>query len=138
MLGRKTNDLDSSASGQEDACGPYQVVLQSAGGNKIAVIKELRALSKPHLDLPDAKRLVLAAEASPQVLLRFEDRGRAEAAAARFEAGGAVADVEEGDVVAAAPAGGAAQIGMQFTCPFCTTVSFGSHCDNCGAPRHAT
>lgn len=137
MLGRNRKAVDSSVPCQEDASGPFQVVLRSSGGNKIAVIKELRTLSKPNLDLADAKALVLAAAASPQVLLRFEDRERAETAAARFRAAGAEADVEEGLVAAAAPAGGGTQTLTQFTCRFCATVSYGSHCDNCGAPRHA-
>lgn len=141
MISRKSKDPDASAAGQEDTTGPYQVVLQAAGNNKIAVIKELRALSKPNMDLAKAKALVLAADASPQMLLRFEDRGRAEAAAAQFWRAGAMAVVVEGDAVSASvplpsAVGGAAA--TLFTCPFCRTASSGSHCDNCGAPRPAT
>jgi len=145
VLGRKSKDADASAGpvgDQEDASGPYQVVLHVVGPKKISVIKEVRSLTRPQMDLAHAKALVDAAGSSPQVVLRFEDRSRAEVAAARFGATGAAAVVAGGDATSALLAPAVALVAngavATFTCPFCNTVSSGAHCDNCGAPRHAT
>jgi ribosomal protein L7/L12 len=134
VLGRKTKDSDSSVTAQEDATGSYRVVLQATGPKKISVIKELRSLSRPQMDLAQARDLVNAAEGSPQAVLRFEDQTRAEAAAAQFGRAGATAVVVEGDAVLA-PVSPVAVVVSSFTCPFCAKVSSGSHCENCGAPR---
>jgi ribosomal protein L7/L12 len=137
VLGRKSKDADPAAL-QEDATGPYRVVLQAVGPKKIFVIKEMRALTNPHMDLARAKALVDAADASPQVVLRFEDQARAEEAAAQFGRAGATAVVVEGDAVLAPVSPMAVgTVVTSFTCPFCATVSSGSHCDNCGAPRRS-
>jgi ribosomal protein L7/L12 len=136
VLGRKAKDADPTGV-QEDASGPYRVVLQAVGPKKIVVIKEMRSLSRPQMDLAHAKALVDAADASPQVVLRFEDQARAEAAAAQFGRAGATAVVVEGEPVSALVAPSEGVVATSFTCPFCATVSSGSHCENCGAPRRS-
>lgn len=68
----------------------YDVVLTSAGANKIAVIKAVREV-KPDLGLKEAKDLV---EAAPKELLKAAKKEDAETAKAKLEAAGAVVELK--------------------------------------------
>jgi ribosomal protein L7/L12 len=121
----------------EGETGTFEVVLRSPGINKIKVIKELRSRTLPHMDLVQARALVLAAEASPQVVLRFASRDQADDAVTGFEAAGAIAAVASGDgLLPDTPVGFVnTATSSHFVCQFCGADASGSHCDNCGAPR---
>ena len=71
---------DSGASEQDE----FDVVLDSAGDNKIPVIKEVRALT--NLGLKEAKDLV---EAAPKAVLEKVNKDAAEKAKAQLEGAGA-------------------------------------------------
>ena len=62
----------------------FDVILDSEGGNKIAVIKEVRALT--NLGLKEAKDLV---EAAPKAVLEKVNKDAAEKAKAQLEGAGA-------------------------------------------------
>ena len=63
----------------------FDVILKSAGGNKIAVIKAVRTV-KPGLGLADAKKLV---EGAPTVVVEGASKEDAEKAKAELEKAGA-------------------------------------------------
>ena len=67
----------------------FAVELTSAGGNKIAVIKEVRAITG--LGLKEAKDLV---DAAPKELLKGAKKEDAEAAKAKLEAAGATVELK--------------------------------------------
>ncbi len=68
----------------------FDVVLTSAGANKIGVIKAVREI-KPELGLKEAKDLV---EAAPKDLLKGAKKDDAEAAKAKLEAAGASVELK--------------------------------------------
>lgn len=68
----------------------YDVIVASAGANKIAVIKAAREI-KPDLGLKEAKDLV---EAAPKELLKAAKKDDAEAAKAKLEAAGASVELK--------------------------------------------
>lgn len=68
----------------------YDVIVASAGANKIAVIKAVREI-KPDLGLKEAKDLV---EAAPKELLKGAKKADAEAAKAKLEAAGAAVEMK--------------------------------------------
>jgi large subunit ribosomal protein L7/L12 len=63
----------------------FTIILEDAGSQKIAVIKEVRALNSS-LGLKEAKDLV---DATPATLLEKADKATADKAKAAFEAAGA-------------------------------------------------
>jgi len=63
----------------------FTIILEDAGSQKIAVIKEVRALNSS-LGLKEAKDLV---DATPATLLEKADKATADTAKAAFEAAGA-------------------------------------------------
>ena len=67
----------------------FTVVLAAAGANKIAVIKELRALT--NLGLKEAKDLV---EAAPKNVLEGANKEKAAEAKAKLEAAGAKVEIK--------------------------------------------
>jgi large subunit ribosomal protein L7/L12 len=72
---------DAGGAAEKDA---FDVVLEDGGANKIAVIKEVRALT--NLGLKEAKDLV---EAAPKAVLEGAKKDDAEKAKAALEAAGA-------------------------------------------------
>ena len=68
----------------------FDVILTEAGGNKIAVIKEVRGLVSG-LGLADAKKLV---ESAPQPLKEGVSKEEAEETKAKIEAAGAKAEIK--------------------------------------------
>lgn len=72
---------DAGSAAEKDA---FDVVLEDGGANKIAVIKEVRALT--NLGLKEAKDLV---EAAPKAVLEGAKKDDAEKAKAALEAAGA-------------------------------------------------
>lgn len=68
----------------------YDVVLASAGGNKIAVIKAVREL-KPELGLAEAKTFV---ESAPKTLLEGVKKEDAKAAEEKLKAAGATVELK--------------------------------------------
>lgn len=68
----------------------FDVILKEAGGNKIAVIKEVRA-AVPGLGLAEAKALV---EGAPKTLKEGVTKEEAEAIKAKVEAAGAKVEVK--------------------------------------------
>jgi len=68
----------------------FDVVLASAGAQKIAVIKAVREI-KPDLGLKEAKDLV---DAAPKELLKGAKKEDAEAAKAKLEAAGATVELK--------------------------------------------
>lgn len=68
----------------------FDVVLASAGAQKIAVIKAVREI-KPELGLKEAKDLV---DAAPKDLLKGAKKEDAEAAKAKLEAAGATVEMK--------------------------------------------
>ena len=70
-----------AAAAQED----FTVILEEAGSQKIAVIKEVRALNSS-LGLKEAKDLV---DATPATIMEKADKATADKAKAAFEAAGA-------------------------------------------------
>ncbi len=75
----------AAAGGAADAQDEFTVVLEDAGSQKIAVIKEVRNLNGS-LGLKEAKDLV---DATPAVLLEKANKETAEKAKAALEAAGA-------------------------------------------------
>ncbi len=73
-----------AAAAEDDADKELDVVLESFGSNKIAVIKEIRTLTG--LGLKDAKDLV---EAAPKVVLEKQKKEAADKAKEALEAAGA-------------------------------------------------
>ncbi len=68
----------------------FNVILTSAGANKIGAIKAVREI-KPELGLKEAKDLV---EAAPKELLKGAKKEDAEAAKAKLEAAGATVEMQ--------------------------------------------
>lgn len=79
----------AAATPQEEAKSEYQVVLTSAGANKIGVIKALREI-KQELGLKEAKDL---AEAAPKEIGTFK-KEEAETAKKKLEAAGAQVELK--------------------------------------------
>ena len=77
---------DAAAAEEQDE---FDVVLESAGDKKIAVIKEVRALTS--LGLKEAKDLV---EAAPKAILEKVDKASADKAKEALEAAGATVTVK--------------------------------------------
>ncbi|NBY83033.1 MAG: 50S ribosomal protein L7/L12 [Actinobacteria bacterium] len=76
----------AAAGGAADAAqDEFTIILEDAGSQKIAVIKEVRALNSS-LGLKEAKDLV---DATPATLLEKADKATADKAKAAFEAAGA-------------------------------------------------
>jgi len=75
----------AAAGGAADAQDEFTVVLENAGSQKIAVIKEVRNLNSA-LGLKEAKDLV---DATPAVLLEKANKETADKAKAALEAAGA-------------------------------------------------
>ncbi len=76
----------AAARGAADAAqDEFTIILEDAGSQKIAVIKEVRALNSS-LGLKEAKDLV---DATPATLLEKADKATADKAKAAFEAAGA-------------------------------------------------
>lgn len=69
----------------EDVKDEFTIILEDAGSQKIAVIKEVRALNSS-LGLKEAKDLV---DAAPTTLMEKADKATADKAKAAFEAAGA-------------------------------------------------
>ena len=68
----------------------FDVILAEAGGNKIAVIKEVRA-AVPGLGLADAKKLV---EGAPATILEASPKEEAEEAKKKLEEAGATVELK--------------------------------------------
>jgi large subunit ribosomal protein L7/L12 len=77
--------VDAPAEEEKDE---FDVVLEAAGGQKIAVIKEVRSLTS--LGLKEAKDLV---EAAPKAVLEKVNKDEAEKAKASLEAAGATVNL---------------------------------------------
>lgn len=78
------------AAAAEEEKDEFDVVMTSAGGNKIAVIKAVREL-KPDLGLVDAKGFV---EKVPATVLEAAKKEDAQAAKEKLEAAGAQVDLK--------------------------------------------
>jgi large subunit ribosomal protein L7/L12 len=77
------------AAAEEEEKDEFDVVLTAAGGQKIAVIKEVRALTS--LGLKEAKDLV---ESAPKAVLEKANKEDAEKAKATLEAAGATVELK--------------------------------------------
>lgn len=77
------------AGGGAEEQDEFDVILEADGGNKIAVIKEVRALT--NLGLKEAKDLV---EAAPKPILEKVNKDAAEKAKAQLEGAGATVSVK--------------------------------------------
>jgi large subunit ribosomal protein L7/L12 len=77
------------AGGGAEEQDEFDVILEADGGNKIAVIKEVRALT--NLGLKEAKDLV---EAAPKQILEKVKKDAAEKAKAQLEGAGATVSVK--------------------------------------------
>lgn len=77
------------AGGAAEEQDEFDVILEADGGNKIAVIKEVRALT--NLGLKEAKDLV---EAAPKPILEKVKKDAAEKAKAQLEGAGATVSVK--------------------------------------------
>ena len=76
----------AAAGGAADAAqDEFTIILEDAGSQKIAVIKEVRALNSS-LGLKEAKDLV---DATPATIMEKADKATADKAKAAFEAAGA-------------------------------------------------
>src|SRR6056297_3640056 len=79
-------DAGGGAAEEQDE---FDVVLEADGGNKIAVIKEVRGLTS--LGLKEAKELV---EGAPKPILEKVDKAKAEEAKAALEGAGATVSLK--------------------------------------------
>lgn len=79
-------DAGGAAAEEQDE---FDVVLEADGGNKIAVIKEVRGLTS--LGLKEAKELV---EGAPKPILEKVDKAKAEEAKAALEGAGATVSLK--------------------------------------------
>lgn len=77
------------AAAEEEEKDEFDVVLTAAGGQKIAVIKEVRALTS--LGLKEAKDLV---ESAPKAVIEKANKEDAEKAKATLEAAGATVELK--------------------------------------------
>ena len=77
------------AGGAAEEKDEFDVVLEADGGNKIAVIKEVRALTS--LGLKEAKELV---EGAPKPILEKVNKAKAEEAKAALEGAGATVSLK--------------------------------------------
>ena len=75
----------AAGSAAEAAQDEFTIILEDAGSQKIAVIKEVRALNSS-LGLKEAKDLV---DATPATIMEKADKATADKAKAAFEAAGA-------------------------------------------------
>jgi large subunit ribosomal protein L7/L12 len=75
----------AAAGAAEAAQDEFTIILEDAGSQKIAVIKEVRALNSS-LGLKEAKDLV---DATPATIMEKADKATADKAKAAFEAAGA-------------------------------------------------
>jgi large subunit ribosomal protein L7/L12 len=80
----------AAAGGAADAQDEFTVILENAGSQKIAVIKEVRGLNSS-LGLKEAKDLV---DATPAVLLEKANKETADKAKAALEAAGATVTIK--------------------------------------------
>ena len=80
----------AAAGGADAAQDEFTVILESAGSQKIAVIKEVRGLNSS-LGLKEAKDLV---DATPATLLEKANKETAEKAKAALEAAGATVTIK--------------------------------------------
>jgi len=80
----------AAAGGADAAQDEFTVILENAGSQKIAVIKEVRALNSS-LGLKEAKDLV---DATPATVLEKADKATADKAKAALEAAGAKVSVK--------------------------------------------
>jgi large subunit ribosomal protein L7/L12 len=78
-----------AAAAEEEEKDEFDVVLTAAGGQKIAVIKEVRALTS--LGLKEAKDLV---ESAPKAVLEKANKEDAEKAKAALEGAGATVELQ--------------------------------------------
>lgn len=78
---------DAGAAAEEK--DEFDVILEADGGNKIAVIKEVRGLTS--LGLKEAKELV---EGAPKPILEKVDKAKAEEAKAALEGAGATVSLK--------------------------------------------
>ena len=89
----------AAAAGPAAAAAPaeekteFTVVLAGAGGNKIAVIKEVRA-AVAGLGLADAKKMVDESDAKPAVLKEAVSKQEAEELKKKLEAAGAKVEIK--------------------------------------------
>ena len=79
-------DAGAAAAEEKDE---FDVILEADGGNKIAVIKEVRGLTS--LGLKEAKALV---EGAPKPILEKVDKAKAEEAKAALEGAGATVSLK--------------------------------------------
>lgn len=79
-----------AAAAVEEEKTEFDVILKSAGDNKINVIKEVRGI-KPELGLKEAKDLV---DGAPQTLKASVSKAEAAEIKAKFEAAGASIEVK--------------------------------------------
>ena len=79
-----------AAAGSADVQDEFTLILESAGSQKIAVIKEVRALNSA-LGLKEAKDLV---DATPATLLEKANKETADKAKAALEAAGATVTIK--------------------------------------------
>ncbi len=79
----------AAAAAEEEEKDEFDVVLTAAGGQKIAVIKEVRALTS--LGLKEAKDLV---ESAPKAVLEKASKEDAEKAKAALEGAGATVELK--------------------------------------------
>ena len=84
--GAPTGDGDGAAAAEEQST--FDVVLSDAGGKKIQVIKEVRALTS--LGLKEAKDLV---DSAPKPILEGVEREQADKAKEQLEGAGATVEV---------------------------------------------
>ena len=77
------------AGGAAEEKDEFDVILEADGGNKIAVIKEVRGLTS--LGLKEAKELV---EAAPKPILEKVNKAKAEEAKAALEGAGATVSLK--------------------------------------------
>ena len=80
----------AAAGGADAAQDEFTIILESAGSQKIAVIKEVRALNSA-LGLKEAKDLV---DATPATLLEKANKETADKAKAALEAAGATVTIK--------------------------------------------
>ncbi|MCB1226001.1 MAG: 50S ribosomal protein L7/L12 [Verrucomicrobiales bacterium] len=81
---------DAGAAAPAEEKTEFDVILTDAGGNKIAVIKEVRGVV-PGLGLADAKKLV---ESAPQPLKEGAKKEEAEEIKKKLEAAGAKVEIK--------------------------------------------
>lgn len=81
---------ESGSAGPPEEKDSYDVILTSAGANKIAVIKAVREI-KPDLGLKEAKDLV---DTAPKLVLETAKKADAQSAKQKLEAAGAQVELK--------------------------------------------